>query len=187
MAKRLDSTYQAGARNFNWIKLKRSYQGELSDSVDCVIVGYWRGRGQRARLGIGSLLTAVYDRDNDRFVTISKCATGLSDEEWVQLRAMLDADALPHKPARLDAIIEPDVWVEPRYVVEIRADEITRSPMHTAGRGGGAIGYALRFPRIINFIRRDRAPEDATSEQEVLAMFARQARKGAAGGDDSTP
>jgi len=186
VAKRLDSTYQAGARNFNWIKLKRSYQGELSDSVDCVVVGYWRGRGQRARFGIGSLLTAVYDRANDRFVTISKCATGLSDEEWVQMREMLDTDALPHKAARLDAAIEPDVWVEPHYVVEIRADEITRSPMHTAGRGGGSIGYALRFPRIINFVRRDRAPEDATSEQEVLAMFARQERKGDASAEESS-
>jgi DNA ligase-1 len=178
VAKRLDSTYQAGARNFNWIKLKRSYQGELSDSVDCVVVGYWRGRGQRARFGIGSLLTAVYDRQRDRFVTISKCATGLSDEEWVAMREMLDADALPHKAARLDAAIEPDVWVEPRYVVEIRADEITRSPMHTAGRGEGMIGYALRFPRIINFIRQDRKPEDATSEEEIIAMFGRQARMG---------
>jgi len=179
VAKKLDSTYQAGSRNFNWIKLKRSYQGELSDSVDCVVVGYWRGRGQRARFGIGSLLTAVYDAARDRFVTVSKVATGLSDEEWVQMREMLDQDALPKKPARLEAAIEPDVWVEPRYVVEIRADEITRSPMHTAGRGDSMVGYALRFPRIVNFIRRDRTAEDATTEQEVMDMFARQGRKGA--------
>jgi DNA ligase-1 len=181
VAKRLDSTYQAGSRNFNWIKLKRSYQGALSDSVDCTIVGYWRGRGARARFGIGSLLTAVYDAGGDRFLTISKCATGLSDEEWVQMRETLDRDALPQKPARVEAGIEPDVWVEPRIVVEIRADEITRSPMHTAGRGDGQIGYALRFPRIMNFIRQDKKAEDATSEQEIIAMFARQARKGAAG------
>lgn len=186
VAKRLDSTYQAGARNYNWIKLKRSYQGELSDSVDCVVVGYWRGRGQRARFGIGSLLTAVYDKQRDRFVTISKCATGLSDEEWVEIREMLDKDSIPHQPARLEACIEPDVWVEPHYVVEIRADEITRSPMHTAGRGEGNIGYALRFPRIINFIRKDRTAEDATSEQEVMEMFARQGRKGSEASDESS-
>lgn len=180
VAKRLDSTYQAGSRNFNWIKLKRSYQGELSDSVDCVIVGYWRGRGQRARFGIGSLLTAVYDKANDRFVTISKVATGFSDEEWVRLRELLDETALPAKSARLEAAIEPDVWVEPRYVVEVRADEITRSPMHTAGRGEDGIGYALRFPRVINFIREDRTPEDATTDQEIASMFKRQARKGSA-------
>lgn len=184
VAKRLDSTYQAGARNFNWIKLKRSYQGELSDSVDCVVVGYWRGRGARARFGIGSLLTAVYDKTHDRFVTISKVATGLSDEEWVRMRELLDEQAIPHKPARLEAAIEPDVWCEPKYVVEIRADELTRSPMHTAGRDGGMTGYALRFPRIINFIRDDRTPEDATTEQEIAQMYQKQGRKASAGGED---
>ena len=76
--------------------------------------------------------------------------------------------------------------MEPQYVVKIRADEITRSPMHTAGRGDGAIGYALRFPRIINFIRKDRTPEDATTEQEVLEMFARQGRKGTEGSEETS-
>ena len=68
MAKRLDSKYQAGARNFNWIKFKRSYQGHLSDTVDGVVVGYLRGRGMRARFGIGALLVAVYDNQQDKFV-----------------------------------------------------------------------------------------------------------------------
>jgi DNA ligase-1 len=181
VAKRLDSPYQAGARNFNWIKLKRSYQGELSDTVDCVIVGYWRGRGQRAQFGIGSLLTAVYDPTYDRFLTVSKVATGLSDEEWVRLREMLDRIATAEKPARVEAAITPDIWVEPRYVVEVRADEITRSPMHTAGRRGGASGYALRFPRVINFIREDKNPEDATTEKEIEEMFQRQGKKTASG------
>jgi DNA ligase-1 len=49
IAKRLDSEYQAGARNFNWIKLKRSYKGELQDTIDVVIIGYMKGRGMRAK------------------------------------------------------------------------------------------------------------------------------------------
>lgn len=176
MAKRLDAPYQAGARNFNWIKLKRSYRGELSDTVDGVVVGYFKGRGQRAAFGIGALLTAVYDARNDRFLTIAKIGTGLSDEEWVQMRELLDAIAVPHKPARVEALIQPDVWTEPHYVVEIQADEITRSPMHTCGRGSGDMGYALRFPRVTGFIRRDRRPEDATTEEEILEMYEKQGR-----------
>ncbi len=62
IAKRLDAPYAAGARNFNWVKLKRTYQGKLCDTVDTVIVGYLRGRGMLARLGIGALLAAVYDK-----------------------------------------------------------------------------------------------------------------------------
>lgn len=177
MAKRLDSKYQAGARNFNWIKLKRSYQGHLSDTVDCVIVGYIRGRGMRARFGIGAVLIAVYDKKDDRFVTIGKIGTGFSDEQWPELRKMLDKIATPQKPARVDAVMLPDVWVEPRYVVEVQADEITRSPIHTAGKVGDEPGYALRFPRVKNFIRIDKKPEDATTVKEILAMFKKQGTK----------
>ena len=35
------------------------------------------------------------------------------------------------------------------------ADEITRSPSHTAGRDCGKTGFALRFPRIITPIKPD--------------------------------
>ena len=171
MAKRLDSPYQAGARNFNWIKLKRSYQGELADTVDCAVVGYFRGRGMRAAFGIGALLTAVYDPANDRFATVAKLGTGFSDEEWVRMRELLDAESVPDKPARVDSVIEADVWSEPRYVVELKADEITRSPLHTCGRNGGDVGYALRFPRVIGFVREDRKAEDATTEHEIIEMF----------------
>jgi DNA ligase-1 len=174
IAKRLDSRYQAGVRNFNWVKLKRSYQGHLLDTIDGVIVGYLRGRGMRARFGIGALLVAVYDDAQDKFVTIAKIGTGLSDAEWPRLRELLDQIAVAQKPARVDALIEPDVWVEPRYVIEMQADEITRSPVHTAGKVGDEPGYALRFPRVVGFIRTDRTAEDATTVKEILRMFEKQ-------------
>ena len=47
-----------------------------------MVIGYFKGRGQRAAFGIGALLTAIYDKQNDRFLTIAKIGTGLSDEEW---------------------------------------------------------------------------------------------------------
>jgi DNA ligase-1 len=142
--------------------------------VDGVIVGYLRGRGMRARFGIGALLVAVYDDVQDKFVTIAKIGTGLSDAEWPQLREMLDKIAVAQKPARVEALIEPDVWVEPRYVIEMQADEITRSPVHTAGKVGDEPGYALRFPRVVGFIRTDRKAEDATTVKEILRMFEKQ-------------
>ena len=185
MAKRLDSKYQAGARNFNWIKLKRSYQGHLSDTVDGVIVGYLRGRGMRARFGIGALLVAVYDAKQDKFVTIAKIGTGFSDAEWPKMREMLDKIKVEHKPARVEAVMEPDVWVEPKYVIEMQADEITRSPIHTAGKVGDEPGYALRFPRVIGFIRADKKPEDATTVKEILKMFEKQTKATTKGEEDS--
>ena len=54
-------------------------------------------------------------------------------------------------------------WVTPSLVVEIAADEITKSPTHTAG-------IALRFPRLVKF-RDDRSPNDATTLKELKRLF----------------
>lgn len=171
MAKNLASSYHAGRRTMDWIKLKRAYHGELRDTVDCVIVGYFAGRGRRARWGIGSLLCAVYHPHADRYETITRVATGLTDRGWQDMKATLDEIRVDDKPARLESVYKPTVWVEPKYVTEVLADEITRSPTHTAGRDGDKTGYALRFPRIVTPILADRRPEDATTVDEIRRLF----------------
>ena len=176
VAKRLDSGYEPGARNFNWIKLKRAYQSELNDTVDVVIVGYLRGRGYRARFGIGSLLGAVYDKRTDTFKSVGKIGSGLSDESWVQMKKALDAEKVKHKPARVDSRLIPDMWVEPKVVVTVLADEITRSPVHTAALDEQGRGLALRFPRVVGFIRDDKSAEDVTTTKEIAEMYAQQKR-----------
>lgn len=170
MAKDPGSPYHAGRRNYNWIKIKRSYQGRVRDTVDCVIVGYFVGRGKRAKWGIGSLLCAAYNQEEDRFETITKVASGLTDQGWQDMKLALDEIHVDDKPARVESVYKPDVWVEPRFVTEVLADEITRSPNHTAGRDGGKSGYALRFPRIVTPIRADRGPEDATTVEEIKRL-----------------
>src|SRR2546426_1480471 len=148
MAKRPDSPYTAGARNFNWSTLKRSYKGELSDTVDHCLVGYFRGGGKRARFGIGAVLAAAYDPASDSFKTVSRIGTGFSDEEWVQLRERLGEIAVGHKPARGDSKMGPDVGGQPTYVGTLAAGEITRSPLHTCGADAEGIGYAVSLPRV---------------------------------------
>jgi DNA ligase-1 len=177
VAKRLDACYEAGARNFNWIKLKRVYRGELSDTIDVAVVGYLRGRGMRARLGIGALLTAVYDKKTDSFETVGKVGSGLSEKNWVRLRELLDEAAVPDKPARVDSRLVPDTWVKPQFVMTVLADEITRSPVHTCARDESGAGLALRFPRVVGFIREDKSPEDATTVAEIKKMYAMQKKR----------
>ncbi len=174
VAKRLSAGYEPGARNSNWIKLKRAYRSELSDTVDVVLVGYLRGRGARARLGIGSLLGAVYDASDDSFKTVGKIGSGLSDSDWIRLRGLLDEFKVDAKPARVNSRLIPDVWVEPKIVVTVLADEITRSPVHTAGSDERGRGLALRFPRVVGFVREDKSAEDATTTTEIEEMFAQQ-------------
>jgi len=175
IAKDLHAPYVAGARKFAWIKLKRSYKGELSDTIDVTIVGYYRGTGIRAKFGFGGFLGVVYDEKEDMFKTITKCGSGFSEEQMVRLREMLEKIRVKSKPARVDSLLEPHVWVEPKYVVSIMADEITESPMHTAGKKKDT-GYALRFPRMVSWIREDKKPEDATTVEEIIKMYKQQKR-----------
>ncbi len=180
VAKDLEAPYIAGARKFSWIKMKRSYKGELSDTVDLVAVGYYRGKGIRTEFGFGGILAAVYDDKRDMFETVTRIGTGFTEEMMRSFKGIFEKIKTGKKPARVDSLIEPDFWVEPRYVVTVKADEITKSPMHTAGRhreGEGEVGYALRFPRIVGGgIRQDKSPEDATTAKEIEEMF-RQQRK----------
>jgi DNA ligase-1 len=177
VAKRLDSPYQAGARNFNWVKLKRNTSGQLNDTIDVVLLGSYRGKGKRAEFGAGALLAGVYDRDKDEFVTISKLGTGLSDQGWREIHERLAKLEVAEKPARVNSNFVPDTWLEPAIVVEVLADEITPSPRHTAGMSGDQPGFALRFPRIVS-MRTEKKPEDATSVREIREMFEQQRQPG---------
>ena len=172
--KRLDAPYTAGGRNFNWVKLKRHTSGELTDTVDLVLLGYYFGKGKRTAFGAGGLLAGVYDADKDEFVTITKIGTGLTDEEWREIHRRGDTLQSKDRPARVNSILTPSVWMKPEIVVEVMADEITRSPVHTAGKFDDNPGYALRFPRIVSFRGGDKAPEDATSVKEIMTMFRQQ-------------
>ncbi|HEX2373274.1 MAG TPA: ATP-dependent DNA ligase, partial [Actinomycetota bacterium] len=164
--------YQAGARGWLWIKLKRDYRSELSDTLDLVVVGALAGRGRRAGM-YGALLLAVYDPENDRFQTICKCGTGFSDAELAALPARLAHLARAERPARVDARRHADVWFEPAVVVEVLAAELTLSPTHTAGWGllQEDAGLALRFPRFTGRWRDDKAPTDATTISEVVELY----------------
>lgn len=163
MAKRLDGVYQAGARGWNWIKLKGSYTSTLSDTVDAVVMGLDYGQGKRNKFGVGAFLVGVYDPKTDSYKTLSKIGTGLTDEEWRTLAENGKQLTSKEKPKNYDVnkLMNCDIWLKPKLVGEFKADELTKSPMHTAG-------YALRFPRLV--VWREKKPEDTTSLKEILEM-----------------
>jgi DNA ligase-1 len=174
VAKRPDSPYQAGARNYNWVKLKRAQAGNLQDTVDGVIVGYIYGRGRRTVFGVGALLVATYDPERDVFPTVTKIGTGLSDAQWREVKERCEPYVSERKPARVESNIVPSVWVEPQVVIEVLADEITRSPVHPTGTDEGGQGYALRFPRLVSFRQEDKKPEDVTTVAEIMELYNQQ-------------
>jgi DNA ligase-1 len=173
--------YQAGARGWLWIKLKRDYRTELSDTLDLAVVGALWGRGRRRGV-YGALLLAAYDPDTDTFPTVCKCGTGFSDADLAALPARLAPLERPQRPARVDARREADVWFEPGLVLEVLGAELTLSPTHTAGWGQvkADAGLALRFPRFTGRYRDDKSAEDATTVEEILQLY-RSARPTPAG------
>lgn len=165
IAKKQLGVYEPGARGWNWIKYKRSYSSKIEDTIDCLVMGYDFGKGKRTDFGIGAFLVGIRDEKQERFSTIAKIGTGLTDKEWKQLKAQSSKFKVQKKPEEyfVDKAMECDVWVRPKIVMEIRADEISKSPVHTAQ-------YALRFPRLEHF-RDDKNPEDITTLKEVEKMF----------------
>ncbi len=178
MVKKSNSVYQPGKRNFNWIKLKRIEQGNLDDTLDCVVLGYYKGSGKRASFGIGAFLVGVYNKDKDCFQTIAKVGTGLKDEGWRSLEKKCEAIKIHQQPVNVECPKElyPDVWTDPNLMCVVRADEITMSPLHTAGKTEHHLGYALRFPRFIEY-RLDKSSEQATSTEEIKRLYQAQISK----------
>jgi DNA ligase 1 len=164
--------YQAGARGWLWIKLKRDYRTELSDTVDLVVVGAFHGRGRRRGV-YGALLLAAYDPDAAVYRTVTKCGSGFSDADLAALPARLAPLARSGRPPVVDARQLPDVWFEPAIVLEVLSAELTLSPNYTAGRGviKPDAGLAMRFPRFTGRWRDDKGPEDTTTTSELVSLY----------------
>jgi len=177
MLKTLDAPYRAGARGSNWLKLKREYRNELGDSLDLIVIGAYFGRGRRTGL-YGTLLLGTYNPDKDNFPSVCKVGTGFTDESLDQLYQILSNKITLKKNSRVVSEMEADVWFEPELVLEIVASEITLSPIHKTGlnliRKGS--GFALRFPKFTGKIRYEKAVEDASTGEEVFALYKRQSK-----------
>lgn len=173
-----DSFYRAGSRGWQWIKFKRDYKSEMYDSVDLVVVGAFSGRGRRAG-SYGALLMATYNSDDNTFETVTKLGSGFDDEMLAALPGLIDRHKLEKADKRMNSKMKPDYWFAPALVLEVRGAEITLSPIHTCGFGlvRKNVGLAIRFPRYTGIIREDKNPEDATTTEELLALYNLQLKK----------
>lgn len=168
VVKKLDSPYVAGRTGWRWVKMKEEEDSvaKLADTIDCVVMGYTRGKGKRVEFGVGQFLVGV--RNKDAIVTLTKVGTGLTDEQFKELNKRLTKLVVNEKPKEYEVHknYTPDFWVKPELVVEIAGDDLTKSPTHAAG-------YALRFPRLVKF-RNDKSSEQITTIGEVKKLYGMQ-------------
>ncbi|MBI1848439.1 MAG: ATP-dependent DNA ligase, partial [Candidatus Rokubacteria bacterium] len=149
MAKDLASAYEPGGRGKRWLKIK------AAETVDCVVIAADRGSGRRMGW-LSNYHLAV--RDGEGFAPVGKTFKGLTDREFAWMTARLGALALADDGYT--------VTVRPQVVVEVDYNEIQKSPRYPSG-------LALRFARIAR-IREDKSPAQATTLEELRALYERQ-------------
>lgn len=176
----VNSSYQPGERNFNWLKLKKDYltDSTIGDSLDLVPIGAVYGKGKRTGT-YGSFLLACYNEDSEIFETVSMTGAGLKEEDLKHFYSTLqeyiiDAPLKNYKCGDLKK--EVNVWFEPKLVWEIKTADLSLSPVYTSAEGltNDGKGISLRFPRFIR-TREDKKPEEATTSEQIFKMYNEQA------------
>ena len=144
VAKRTGSTYQPGRRSPDWRKIK------LTNTQDCVILGWTPGQGGRSGT-FGALLVGAYDEG--KLIWIGQVGTGFT-------RATLDRvlEALEPLKRATPPIDDPELakvkgatFVEPTLVCEVEYLEITKSTKK------------MRAPSFKG-LREDKAPDESVLE-----------------------
>jgi DNA ligase-1 len=161
VVKRANGKYVSGRTGWNWVKMKEEegQEGRLSDTLDCIVMGYFVGKGKRAQFGLGKILVGIKDGDTIR--TLTKVGTGLTEDMLVIIKNRLNKLSSKTKPKEYEAQKDliPDVWAIPSLVVEVSADSISKSTKHS-------LGLSLRFPRFLR-IREDKGVNEATTLKEL--------------------
>jgi DNA ligase D-like protein (predicted ligase) len=142
VAKRKTSVYEPGKRSGDWLKIKRI------KSVDCIIVGFTRGKGEREE-SFGALLLALYEGKAMRYV--GRVGTGFDRGTLQSLREKLEKLRTDELELKGYEGIRGASFVRPELVAEIAYDSVTRD-------------FKLRMPRFVR-LRDDKPPEECTVEQ----------------------
>ncbi len=147
VAKRMVSKYQPGRRSPDWRKIK------LTNTQDCVILGWTQGQGNRDAT-FGALLVGAYVDGSMRW--IGQVGTGFTQRMQDVLMEQLEPLVRPTPPIpdRDLRAVKGVTYVDPTLVCEVEYLEITKST------------YKMRAPSFKG-LRPDKMPEECVLERAV--------------------
>ena len=144
VAKRKGSKYLSGRRSDTWRKIK------LTNTQDCVILGWTPGQGGRSKT-FGALLVGALD--DGEWKWIGQVGTGFTDKMLEIVQAKLDP--LTRKTSPIDdpdlAAVKGVTFVEPELVCEVEYLEITKG------------STKMRAPSFKG-LRSDKTPDECVLE-----------------------
>ncbi|RYR11308.1 hypothetical protein Ahy_B05g079772 isoform D [Arachis hypogaea] len=154
-----DSTYEPSNRSNNWLKLKKDYLDNIGDSMDLVPIAAFHGRVY------GAFLLACYDYNNEEFQSICKIGTGFTEEVLEERSKSLGSQVIPgpKRYYRYGDKMKPDVWFEASEVWEVKAADLTISPVHRAAVG---IVDSDKVAEMYNVQKATQTKEKETTKQD---------------------
>jgi len=176
VCKNPDSAYQIGARNSDWIKLKKFL------TLDLVVLGLYKGEGKYSNLPFAALLLGT--KNNGVYETLTK--VGLANTEKIEAIYQKVKPFLTDKPTD-NTVISPAInknsnkrkipftYIQPdnSAVVEVETMNVTRSKnWHSCGlsKSKNDKAYSLRIP-VVREVRNDKKPADSTTTQQISELF----------------
>jgi bifunctional non-homologous end joining protein LigD len=145
VAKRTGSRYQPGRRSPDWRKIK------LTNTQDCVILGWTPGQGGRSG-SFGALLVGAFE--DGKLLWVGQVGTGFTHQTLDRLMAALEP-LVRATPAGDDpelAKVKGATFVEPQLVCEVEYLEITKST------------HKMRAPSFKG-LRDDKLPDECVLER----------------------
>lgn len=152
IAKHKQSKYYLNTRSREWLKIKNT------KTQDCVIIGYTKGIGNRARY-FGSLLLAAYVNNmslskSNKFKFIGHCGSGFDFAKISSIYNNLEKIKTERCPVEYIPYINRETtWVKPVFVIEVKFNNWTKDKI-------------MRSPIFLR-LREDKSPKECIIEENI--------------------
>jgi bifunctional non-homologous end joining protein LigD len=164
IAKKINSTYTAGVRSKNWLKLKNVHV------LEAVIAGFTKGRNSRKYFG--ALILGEYEHNKLKY--IGHTGSGMDEktvkEVYQKLEPLITDDCPFEKKPKTNM---PATWVQPKLVCTVKYQERTKDGILRI-----PIFQALREDKKVTDIKREAAYVEEIKEEKKPAKKAAAKKKG---------